>query len=726
MRLGGRVRLMAAASVVGFAGFLVPAIPAQAGSSVPLTGTAGPRPPQGAVSLGAIAPRRMIHVDVTLNLPDPAAMRAYVAAVSDRSSPLFHHFLRRGQFGRMFGPSLATVAAVETALRAAGLSPGPVPVNRLSIPVTASAAAIERAFSTTIVSYRLPGGRLAYSNAAPTRVPAAIAPYVSGVLGLSNLYLQRSHTTRPSSGQPLAPSRATAQLATAPSPAAAGPRACAAARNFASRNGGRTANEMASHYGMSTLYGLGDLGRGVRVALAEFEPNLSSDINAYKSCYGIHNSIAYIHINGGVGSGPGAGGEAALDIENVMALAPGAKVDVYQAPNGGDSDTFDVYSAIVSKDIDQVVSTSWGSCELDTTPALITDEDNLFFEAAGQGQTVFAAAGDSGSTDCSGDGSSHGADLSVDNPASQPYVVGVGGTSIGRTSESVWNNSSISNGAGGGGRSASWCMPSYQDKSAIPGLISGLSRTAASCGTKVPYVRQVPDVSADADPRTGYVVRWNGSWVQIGGTSGAAPLWAAVAALIDDSPFCAFYGSGNAGVLASGLYAMVSLDHSYIYTGFAEVLRDVKRGTNDYTPSGYTGRLFPSAHGYDMASGLGIPLVGGLTAKGKPSTFFPGLAALMCRQYGKKLESTHITGVSPHQGPSTGSHKVTITGTGFLPIAGADMVRVGSKIVAAHCTSTTRCTVVLPPMRPRTVNLQISAEDFAFSPITQADRYRYR
>ena len=97
-------------------------------------------------------------------------------------------------------------------------------------------------------------------------------------------------------------------------------------------------------------------------------------------------------------------------------------------------------------------------------------------------------------------------------------------------------------GAAGGGLSSAWCMPGYQDHPAIPGLISGYSAKNAKCGASVPYLRQVPDVAADADPATGYLIRYGGAWMAIGGTSGAAPLWAAVAALVDTSPFCRYYG----------------------------------------------------------------------------------------------------------------------------------------------------------------------------------------
>lgn len=146
-------------------------------------------------------------------------------------------------------------------------------------------------------------------------------------------------------------------------------------------------------------------------------------------------------------------------------------------------------------------------------------------------------------------------------------------------------------------------MPAYQDQKAIPGLISSYTQTdAADCGSKVPYVRQVPDVAADADPDTNsYLIRYQGSWQGIGGTSGAAPLWAGAAALTDASPFCRYYDSGNPGVLPEGLYAFIAAEPSYEYSPPPEVVKDVTKGGNDYTSSGYTGGLYPATRGYDMA-----------------------------------------------------------------------------------------------------------------------------
>ena len=133
------------------------------------------------------------------------------------------------------------------------------------------------------------------------------------------------------------------------------------------------------------------------VGIVELEPDLTTDISAYQSCYRTDTSVNYIEVESGVGSGAGSG-EAAMDIENVIGLAPKATIDVFQAPNTLE-DLYDEYSDIVSMDTANVVSTSWGLCEPLEESAFGSDENTLFQEAAAQGQSVFAAAGDTGGED---------------------------------------------------------------------------------------------------------------------------------------------------------------------------------------------------------------------------------------------------------------------------------------------------------------------------------------
>jgi subtilase family serine protease len=727
MHVRRRFLTLGVAGGLALSGTLVAAAPSGAQTAravstapVPIASSVSARLPQGAIRLGAMAPASKLHLDVTLKVRDQAALTAFLAALSNRQSPLFHRFLRPGQFGPRFGPTLAAIATVRAALRQAGLSPGAVSANRMSIPVTASAAAIERAFGISLARYRMPGGRVAYANSAAPRIAGSAARYVSGVIGLDNLYQVQSQMVRPS------PRRHGHEALALSKPDAVGPQPCAAAVNAGEEDSGYTANQLAGYYGMNAFYP-GDEGSGVRVALFELEPNSTSDISAYKSCYGISTSVTYKKVDGGSGTGAGSG-EAALDIEDVMGLAPKAALDVYQGPNTG-TGSLDTYQAIVTADKDAVVSSSWGQCEALETQATVQAEQTVFEQANSQGQSVLAAAGDTGSTGCLRSGTDK-TTVSAGDPSAQPYVVGVGGTTVTTSGETVWNESSTQSGAGGGGDSGWWCMPAYQYQTTVPGLVNGDSVKNSGCAKTVgKLVREDPDVTADADPFTGYVIYHSGSWSVIGGTSAAAPLWAAVAALIDDSPFCTDYASGDVGVYPEGLWGVAGADSSYIWTGGKdepEIFKDITAGNNDYTPSGYTGGLFPATTGYDMASGLGSPLVPGVGAGGSISMFYPGLAAVMCEAYATKLKTTKVTAISPKSGSTAGGTKVTITGSGFLPIAGADMAEVGTKLVAATCTSSTKCTIKTPKHAAGTVDIRVTAEDFALSPVSSADKFTYK
>ena len=679
-----------------------------------LGASTSPELPAHSRALGPVAPSADIYLDVTLKLPDPIAVTSFIASLSDRHSANFHRFLRPGQFGSLFGPPLSEVASVDSVLRSDGLHPGRVTSDHLSIPVVARASVVERAFHVRLLRYRLPGGRNAWEAVSPPSISATVANDVDGVVGLSDLAEPRSMIARPR----VRPSDQGAPREVHPK--TSGPVPCQQASTAA---GGSdfTADQLASYYGMTPLYALGDFGQGVNVALVEFEtePTEVADIAAYQACYGTDATVTYIPVDSGAGnvaSDP-TGLETSLDVEDVIGLAPQATVDVYQGPFDTDQEALDLYGKIITNDSDQVVSTSWGECELDSDASFMTSEQSLFEQAATQGQTVVASSGDAGSTDCLGDvGTVNGSTPAVDDPASQPYVVGVGGTSLVGGSETAWNDSDNSLGAGGGGVSSQWCMPSYQDQPSMPGVISTNSVAApVDCGTSVPYMREVPDVSGDADPETGYVIYNDGFWQSIGGTSASAPLWAAAAALIDSSPFCDDYGSGDVGVLPQDLYTIASLGTSF----YALAFNDITMGNNDYLPSGYSAGLYPATAGYDMASGLGSMKLA------HQGNFAPGLAAQICFSSATQLVTTSITGVSPDVGSSAISTPVTITGSGFLPITGADELEVGPQSVAVSCSTTTQCTATLPPTEPGTVDLVMSVEDMTSSPIASSDEFTF-
>jgi hypothetical protein len=764
--------LLAVASMTGLSAYAGAQASAGAGARASRTAAPGdsggalirlsstPRPPllRGARLVGAAPSGERLMLEVTLRVPDPVALQGFVAAVNDPGSPLFNRFLGPGAFGARFGPSTQQVATVLGDLRRAGLEPGPAAANRLSIPVVATVAEIDRALHTRIDVFRLPGGRTVFANTLPPALPAGAAAVVNAVLGLDDIGRVHDMLMRPRFGSrprpgldevagpamsgrqprgaapapaataPAPAATAPAPAATAPAPAAAtasasaaGPQPCSAAVQT-TQFGGVTSNQIAVHYGMTPLYGLGDFGRGVRIALVEFEPHAASDIAAFESCYRIHTAVTTIAVDGGAGTGSG-GGEAALDIEDVAGFAPDAAIDVYNAPQSGtDAQVEAEYSAIVSADRDQVISSSWGQCELDSDPGLITSEQALFEEAAAQGQTVLASAGDDGSTDC------YNVDfpepnpnkVSADDPGSQPDVVSVGGTTFEKR-DIVWNESAFAQGAGGGAVSVDHCMPTYQDQPAIPGLVGPDSKK--DCGGHASaYFRQTPDVTGDADPASGLVVYFgdDGGWEPIGGTSMTAPLWGAIAALVDASPYCSFYASGDAGARPAGLYAIAA--GKFRTNAFTDVLS----GNNDYTPSGYTGGLYRSTTGYDMASGLGYPVVVRYAgaAGGAPDFFNPGLAALMCHRYARRNLLPAISAISSGVAASNGEVPVLILGHGFLPVAGAEHVVVGNEVSARiTCRTGSECTAVLPSAASNPgARVQVTVEGLTETP---AFPYKY-
>jgi hypothetical protein len=575
------------------------------------------RLPRGATVLGGLAPDATLQVTLTLEPRDPAALAAFATAVSTPGSPLYRHFITVSQFARRFGAAPAQIAAARAALRAEGLAPGPTAADGLSIPLHASTAALERAFATQIERVRLPGGQIGRIATAAPALPAAVAGEVQSVLGVSALahpapvglrVLERWRPGRALQGarqalQEGARSRPGGAIRNPRLSPRAAPQDCPAADSAASGPGysGYSATQLGQAFGLSALWSLGDLGQGEHVAVYELEGNFPSDITAYQQCFGTSATVNYIPVDGGGGVPSPSnydGLETELDVENVIAADPQATIDVYQGNQGSAAAPYDTYAAIIGQDRDSVITTSWGLCEPLLSPGEASAESTLFQEAASQGQTVVAASGDSGSEDCYDQNNS--TQLAVDDPASQPYVTGVGGTSLSSidpVAQTMWNGGA-NGGAGGGGISSLWPMPAYQ-ASAPPSLnvvnqySSGMPCSAAAGG----LCREVPDVSFSADPNHPYVVDYDNRWGAVGGTSGATPYWAGLVALSAQLP-AAERGCGGSrlGLLNPLLYRLGGHREEAIFD-------DITSGNNDML--GFNGGLYPATPGYDMASGLG-------------------------------------------------------------------------------------------------------------------------
>jgi kumamolisin len=266
-----------------------------------------------------------------------------------------------------------------------------------------------------------------------------------------------------------------------------------------------------------------------------------------------------------------ADGEVVLDIEVAGAVAPGAKIVVYFAPNTDKGFLDAISSAIHDKENNpSVISISWGSAESQWTMQALQNYNETFMSAAALGITIISAAGDSGSSDGQTDGKAH-----VDFPASSPYVLACGGTHLLKDTETVWNDQD--GWSTGGGISDIFPVPDYQKKISLPASVNG---------TKIKG-RGVPDIAANADSASGYNVLVDGQWTVIGGTSAVAPLISGLIALANQK-----------------LKRRVGYIHPKIYNSAANVFKDILTGNNITAKNGG----YSAGPGWDACTGLGVPL----------------------------------------------------------------------------------------------------------------------
>jgi kumamolisin len=342
------------------------------------------------------------------------------------------------------------------------------------------------------------------------------------------------------------------------------------------QNGGTGPSGTFEPADIKRAYNLNAIQNGGRpVALIELSSANYADAQTYATKFNLNNPLlTQIAVDGGTTAETGNGPlEVLLDIEMVMLVSNTTNILIYTAPNSTAA-LLDTYARIADDNSVGQVSTSWGLDEADVGSATANAENTQFEKMAAQGIAVFAATGDDGAYACT--------TLCVQDPSSQPYVTGVGGTvlttSAGQVyaSESAWTD-------GGGGISALWSIPSYQ--TGVAANDTQFSHT----------MRNVPDVALETG-NPGYYVYCStaGGWVGADGTSAAAPQWAAFWGLIGQ-------GLGTrAGFANPTLYSIAKNTANY-----ATAFHDVMTGNNGY---------YDAFKGYDNATGLGSYNGGGLYA----------------------------------------------------------------------------------------------------------------
>ncbi|WP_027525162.1 protease pro-enzyme activation domain-containing protein [Bradyrhizobium sp. Ec3.3] len=519
--------------------------------------------PKGAKLVGAADPKQEIEISVRLRAKrsDDDTVMALGAQL-----PRERQYLSRSEFAEQMGADPADVAKIDNFAHHHDLNVKSVHLASRTVKLTGTVKALSAAFGVKLNKVKHEGGTYRMRKGS-VQIPAELEGIVIGVHGLDNRPVARPHFRHKRIGR--------AAIARA-----------AQSRSF-------SVEQIAQLYNFPD----GETGAGQCIAIIELndidqkgKPTgagyKTSDLKTFFKKAGIPMpQIAPTSVDGGANK-PGrseADGEVVLDIEVAGAIAPGAKIVVYFAPNTTNGFIDAVKAAVHdSARKPSVISISWGGPEdPENSQQFLDGLNEAIRDAAAMGVTVCVASGDNGSADMGEgwDGKPH-----ADFPASSPFALACGGTNLtapnGHIQEVVWNGGP-EDGAGGGGVSIVFAQPKYQANAHVP------KSPAHHSG------RGVPDIAGDADPATGYQIFLNGAGATIGGTSAVAPLMAGLIARINEATTKKF--GKTVGFINPLIYA----------AGAQGAFRDITSGNNDIT--GQLHGMYKAGPGWDACSGLGVP-----------------------------------------------------------------------------------------------------------------------
>lgn len=423
-----------------------------------------------AVRLGPAGADVAVHLSFGLKVRNQAELESLIASGRTVSA---------AEYETRFGPEPALVSRAVLALDAGGLAAKWSAGSQL-ITADGPAPSAGALLNVDIENYRL-GSSVFYATLDQPRLPGPLAAVAADVSGLDDYRRARGLAVRP---------------------------------------GGLTPTDVLAYYNIKALRGAGLDGSGETILFPEIDdlPNLN-DLNKFAKEFGLpaFDSLVTVKRDTNWGTPEKAQGETALDLEIAHAVAPNAKLVVYMAaPDFGHGDR--AFDQMVTDHLGSIISESLGSCEADTPSGARNNYAAIQDRALALGITHFVASGDNGAFTCGLD-----QPPSPSFPATLPTVTAVGGTSVFESQQGVYYkeyawSSPLDESGGGGGASQFYAVPAYQRNES----------QAAGHG-----FRQVPDISADGDPSTGFHVVFQGQEAQVGGTSAATPMWAATIALIN-------------------------------------------------------------------------------------------------------------------------------------------------------------------------------------------------
>jgi hypothetical protein len=543
-----------------------------------------------------------------------ADLQALISAQQNPASKLYHKWLTPEEFAARFGVADSDLNAVESWLEQQGFSVNGVSRSRNRITFSGTVEQVESAFGTQLHYYKT-DGETHYAPSGYVSTPAALSPLVKTVTNLSSF--RPKPRVRMRGPQPVKPLFTSSQ----------------------SGNHYLTPKDVATIYDVTSAYNAGYTGADQSIAVVGQSAIVVSDIENFQSAAGLTTkapTLILVPNSGTAAVSSGDEAESDLDLEYSGSIATGATIYFVYVGDNSNYDVFDSLNYAVEEEIASVISVTYGACETAWSSSDYSTLNGILAQAAAQGQSVIAGAGDSGSTDCYGETGLTTAQqegLAVDFPASSQYVTGIGGTefpsadvsssnttywksangndvvssALSYIPEQVWNDDSSTGGlsSGGGGVSSLTARPSWQ--TGVTGISSG-------------SYRLVPDISLDSspdnasylycssDPSTGISGSCshgfrdsNDEYLTVaGGTSFAVPIFAGMLAIINQK-----LNSTGQGVINSVLYTLASDSTTY-----ASAFHDITTGSNECTAgSRYCTSAgeseYPATTGYDEASGLG-------------------------------------------------------------------------------------------------------------------------
>lgn len=534
------------------------------------------KPLSGATVAGPVDPEA--RADVTLRIrPRKGAEKILRQALKMAEKPPSERtYLTREEFAAKCGADPADLKAIDDFARENNLTVGDVNIAARTVRLNGKISDLNTAFGVSLQEFQT-GDRRYRGRTGKVSVPESVSGVVVGVHGLDARPIAKPHYRVLDTSVPMQDTSGEIE----PRNAADGSFKTPALGKLYSFPSGLTGAGQC--IALIELNDTDDAGKPTGTGYA------LSDINTYFKNLGLATpNVVSVGVDGGAnipGKDDGADGEVALDIEVAGALAPGAQIAVYFAPNTT-AGFIDAVNAALHDTVREpsVISISWGGPEDGNPQQYLDGMSQAFADAAVLGVTVCCASGDDGSADSAQQGwdkKPH-----CDFPSSAPYALGCGGTKLNGSgtkisSEVVWNEGT-KGGATGGGVSNIFPKPSYQSKAKVPQ--SPLKKNG----------RGVPDVCADADPYTGYQVYVGGKAAVYGGTSAVAPLWAGLIALINQR--LKAKKSPTAGFLNPFLYSQPTT---------AGIFNDITSGTNDIY--GNLKGTYKAGAGWDPCTGLGSP-----------------------------------------------------------------------------------------------------------------------